>query len=88
MTDKRKGYYKFNNEVLKLNTYKAKLNYKLLGLFNLKIHKKFYRSIYGPTLKNKNGFYSVRTPSLFNIGALEQCGEWGNQKLLQNFIMS
>ncbi len=82
MEDKKKGYYKFDNEVLKLNICKAKLNYKLLGLFNLKINKKFYKSVYGPTLKNKKGYYSIRTPSLFNIGALEQ---WWNMSKSENF---
>ena len=85
MEYKKKGYYKFDNEVLKLKTYKAKLNYKLLGLFNLKIKKKFYRSIYGPTLKNKNGYYSIRTPSLFNIGALEQWWKMGKSKNFTEF---
>ena len=85
MEDKKKGYYKFDNEVLKLHTYKAKLNYKLLGLFNLKIKKKFYKSIYGPTLKNKNGYYSIRTPSLFNIGALEQWWKMGKSKNFTEF---
>ena len=85
MVDKKKGYYKFDNEVLKLNTYKAKLNYKLLGLFNIKIKKKFYKSIYGPTLKNKNGYYSIRTPSLFNIGALEQWWKMGKSKNFTEF---
>ena len=85
MADKKKGYYKFDNKVLKLNTYKAKLNYRLLGLFNLKINKKFYRSVYGPTLKNKKGYYSIRTPSLFNIGALEQWWRMGKSKNFTEF---
>ena len=85
MEDEKKGYYKFDNEVLKLNTYRAKLNYKLLGLFKIKIKKKFYKSIYGPTLKNKNGFYSIRTPSLFNIGALEQWWRMGKSETFTEF---
>ena len=85
MEDKKKGYYRFDNKILKLKTYKAKLNYRLLGLFNLKIKKKFYKSIYGPTLKNKNGYYSIRTPSLFNIGALEQWWRMGKSKNFTEF---
>ena len=38
----------------------------------IKIKKKYYRSIFGPTIKNSEGFYSIRTPSLFEIRALEQ----------------
>jgi len=85
MIDRKKGYYKFDNEVLKLNISKAKLNYKLLGLFNIKINKRFYKSIYGPTLKNKNGYYSIRTASLFNIGALEQWWRMGKSKSFTEF---
>jgi acyl-homoserine-lactone acylase len=54
-----------------LEKFKAKLNFKFLGL-NIPIKKKFYKSIYGPTLKNKTGVYSVRTPSTTNINAIEQ----------------
>ena len=85
MEDKKKGYYKFDNKVLKLKTYKAKLNYKFLGLLKIKINKKYYKSIYGPTLKNKNGYYSIRTPSLFNIGALEQWWKMGKSKNFTEF---
>ena len=54
-----------------LEKLKAKLHVKFLGL-NIPIKKTFYKSIYGSTLKNKTGFYSVRTPSTTNINAIEQ----------------
>ena len=44
--------------------------------------KKFYESIYGPTLKNKTGVYSVRTPSTTNITAIEQ---WWKMNKATNF---
>ncbi len=47
------------------------MNIKVLGI-PIKISKKYYRSIFGPTLKNKSGYYSIRTPALFEIRGLEQ----------------
>ena len=59
------------SEPFPLEKFKAKLTLKFLGI-NIPIKKKFYKSIYGPTLKNKTGVYSVRTPSTTNITAIEQ----------------
>jgi acyl-homoserine-lactone acylase len=73
--------YKFDDQILKLKTYKAKAYIKILGI-PIRVKKKYYESIYGPTLKNKNGFYSVRTASLFHIRGLEQ---WWKMNKAQNF---
>ena len=67
----KKGQYKVDDEYLTLEKKKAKLNIKVLGI-PLKISKKYYESIFGPTLKNKSGYYAVRTPALYEIRALEQ----------------
>ena len=67
----KKGQYKVDNEYLTLQKKKAKLNIKILGI-PLKISKTYYESIFGPTLKNKSGYYAVRTPALFEIRGLEQ----------------
>ena len=76
-----KNHYRFDNQILKLNTFKAKAYIKILGI-PIRIKKKYYESVYGPTLKNKNGFYSVRTASLFHIRGLEQ---WWKMNKAQNF---
>ena len=60
---------------------KAILRYSLLGI-PIRIKKKYYKSIYGPTLKNKSGFYAVRTPALFEIRALNQ---WWLMNKAKNF---
>ncbi len=73
--------YKFDDQILKLKTYKAKAFIKILGI-PIRVKKKYYESIYGPTLKNKNGFYSVRTASLFHIRGLEQ---WWKMNKAKNF---
>ena len=77
----KKLQYRVDGTYLKLEEKKAKLRFKLLGI-QLSIKKKFYKSIYGPTLKNKSGFYSVRTPALFEIRALEQ---WWRMNKAKNF---
>jgi acyl-homoserine-lactone acylase len=71
MHPKKKNVYLVDNKEYRLKKKKAKLYLKLLGMY-VPIAKKFYTSIYGPTLKNKKGFFSVRTPSTTNIDALEQ----------------
>ena len=76
-----KNHYRFDNQILKLKTFKAKAYIKILGI-PISVKKKYYESVYGPTLKNKNGFYSVRTASLFHIRGLEQ---WWKMNKAQNF---
>ena len=77
----KKDVYMVDGEPYKLEKFKAKIHLKLLGL-KIPIKKKFYRSIYGPTLKNKTGVYSVRTPSTSNINAVEQ---WWRMNKATNF---
>ena len=76
-----KNHYKFDNQILKLKTFKAKAYIKILGI-PIRVKKKYYESIYGPTLKNKNGFYSIRTASLHHIRGLEQ---WWKMNKAKNF---
>ena len=81
MHPKKKNIYLVDGVPHKLEKFKAKLTFKFLGI-NIPISKKFYRSIYGPTLKNKTGVYSVRTPSTTNITAIEQ---WWKMNKATNF---
>jgi acyl-homoserine-lactone acylase len=81
MHPNKKKYYKVDGTYLKLKTHTAKINVRVLGI-PLKIPKKYYESIYGPTLKNESGYYSIRTPSLFEIKALEQ---WWRMNKAKNF---
>ena len=71
MHPEKKDVYMVDGQEFELEKKKAKLYLKILG-FEIPIAKKFYTSIYGPTLKNKTGVFSVRTPSTSNIDALEQ----------------
>ena len=76
--------YKFDDQILKLKTFKAKVYIKILGI-PIKVKRKYYESVYGPTLKNKNGFYSVRTASLFHVRGLEQWWKMNKAKDFNEF---
>ena len=81
MHPKKKKLYRVDDQYLKLKKHKAKLIVKFLGI-PLKINKKYFESIYGPTLKNDTGYYAVRTPSLFEAKALEQ---WWRMNKAESF---
>jgi acyl-homoserine-lactone acylase len=82
MKNKRK--YIVDEEEYELEKLKAKITVKVLGI-PIKINRKYYKSIFGPTLKNKSGYYSIRTPTLFNIKALEQWWKMGKSKNFSEF---
>jgi len=82
MKNKRK--YIVDGKEYDLEKHKAKISIKLLGI-PFKINRKYYKSIYGPTLKNKSGYYSIRTPTLFNLRALEQWWKMGKAKNFSEF---
>jgi acyl-homoserine-lactone acylase len=82
MKNKRK--YIVDDKEYNLEILKAKITVKILGI-PIKISRKYYKSIFGPTLKNKSGYYSIRTPTLFNIRALEQWWKMGKAKNFSEF---
>ena len=82
MKNKRK--YIVDGKEYELEKHKAKISIKLLGI-PIKINRRYYKSIYGPTLKNKSGYYSIRTPTLFNVRALEQWWKMGKAKNFSEF---
>ncbi|MBT6567304.1 MAG: acylase [Flavobacteriales bacterium] len=71
MHPKNKRQYRVDNEYLTLTKKKAKITFRLLGI-PIRINRNYYESIFGPTLKNKSGYYAVRTPALFDVRGLEQ----------------
>ena len=84
MHNKKKNIYLVDGKELELEVFKAKLTFNFLGI-KLPISKKYYKSIFGPTLKNKSGYYSVKTPSLYNIKALEQWWKMNKAKSFNEF---
>jgi acyl-homoserine-lactone acylase len=64
------GEYKVDNNWLKLEKRKIKLNIKGIPI---PIYKTVYNSIYGPTVATPMGnYFSMRLPSLMDAGALQQ----------------
>jgi acyl-homoserine-lactone acylase len=81
---KNKKKYIVDDKEYDLEILKAKITVKFLGI-PIKISRRYYKSIFGPTLKNKSGYYSIRTPTLFNIRALEQWWKMGKAKNFSEF---
>lgn len=81
MHEKHKNQYKFDGEWKTLEQYKAKLRVKM-GPIVLPISKKYWNSVYGPTLRSKGKYYSLRFGALHNIKAAEQ---WHRMCKAQNF---
>ena len=84
MHPKFKKKYRVDDDYYDLEEYKASIFIKILGI-PIKFKKKYYKSIYGPTLKNNSGYYSIRTPSLFEIRAMEQWWRMGKAKNFTEF---
>jgi acyl-homoserine-lactone acylase len=84
MHNKKKNVYLVDGKEFELEVFKARLTFNFLGI-KLPISKKYYKSIFGPTLKNKSGYYSVKTPSLYNIKALEQWWKMNKAKSFNEF---
>ncbi|MDB2571633.1 acylase [Polaribacter sp.] len=81
MHPSKKDVYLVDAEEHRLEKHKARVYFKFLGM-RIPVNKTFYKSIYGPTLKNKTGVYAVRTPSTTNINAIEQ---WWKMNKAKNF---
>ena len=84
MHPKHKYKYLVDNTYYDLEVFKAELRIKILGI-PFKFKKRFFKSIYGPTLKNKSGFYSIKTPALNEIRGLEQWWKMGKAKNFTEF---
>ena len=84
MHPSKKNVYLIDGKEHLLESFKAKLSMKILGI-SFKVFKKYYRSIYGPTLKNKTGYFSVRTPALEEVRGLEQWWRMNKTKSFKEF---
>lgn len=77
----KKDHYRYDGKWLPLEVRKLKLKVKVAGL-RVPITRKFYWSEYGPTLKNKDGYYAMRFPANMLLGASEQ---WYRMNKARNF---
>lgn len=71
MHPKEKLKYKFDDTYLELEPFKAKVKVKV-GPIRIPITRTFYRSKYGPTIKNQDGFYAIRFPASMDLAGTEQ----------------
>ncbi len=79
MNPNNKLQYKFDGQWLNLEVKKVKLKVKGIPIT---IGRKAYWSKYGATMKNKQGFFSIRLGANMKIGALQQ---WYQMNKAKNF---
>jgi acyl-homoserine-lactone acylase len=84
MHPRKKNRYKFDGVWKKLETHHAKLTVALGKKKNFKLHvrKKYWTSVYGPTMKNDNGVFSLRMPALLE---LKPSVQWFRMNKARNF---
>jgi len=84
MHPKKKRWYSLDGEWHKLEKKRAKLKVALgkNGWFKITVGKTFWKSMYGPTMENEHGFFSLRMPALMNINPIVQ---WYRMNKAQNF---
>lgn len=88
MHTKEKLTYRFDGKWLKLEEKKVKLKVKW-WIFKIPITKKFYKSVYGPTVKSDDGnFYSIRFSSNMDIKASEQWYKMNKAKNFEEFYQA
>ncbi len=81
MHPNKKLHYKFDGEWLKLEE-RPITSWVKVGFLKIPIRKKFYWSKYGTTIKNKNGFFSIRFAGNMVLKAPEQ---WYHMNKAKNF---
>ncbi len=90
MHPRKKNFYKFDGKWMKLETKRAKLRVKIGKKekkgFILAIGKKYWKSIYGPTLKTKHGTFAFRMPALLTLKAGEQWYRMNKAKNYNEFM--
>jgi acyl-homoserine-lactone acylase len=81
MHPEKKGFYKFDGNWLQLEEKVVPLKVKI-GPIKLPVKRKFYMSVYGPTLEKDGKYYALRFPANMDIRAAEQ---WYQMNKAQNF---
>jgi acyl-homoserine-lactone acylase len=77
--------YYFDGKWLKLEEKVCKLKVKLFWFIKIPIRKKYYVSVYGPTLEHDGKFYALRFPSSFDIRGAEQMYRMNKAKNFDEF---
>lgn len=84
---RKKNWYWFDGEWRKLETKRAKLR---VGLgknkkFRITIGKKYWNSVYGPTMINDHGIFAMRMPAFFEMKASLQWYRMNKAKNYEEF---
>ena len=74
--------YFFDGKWLKLEEKKVRMWVKIWWIIKIPVTKKYYKSVYGPTLEKDGNYYSVRFVSAFDIRGAEQ---WYHMNKAKNF---
>ncbi|TDL99894.1 MAG: hypothetical protein C4K58_01200 [Flavobacteriaceae bacterium] len=80
----KKNTYKYDEKWIELEEKTARITLHLGGM-KIPLKKKYYLSQYGPTLKNKTGYYSVKSSVLSNLRHFEQWYEMAKSTNLEQF---
>ncbi len=72
MHPEEKETYLFDGEWLPLEKRKLKLGVKIWWFLKFPFRQTFYRSKYGTTIKNKQGYFALRMPAALEFRAAEQ----------------
>lgn len=75
----KRGFYRFDDQWLQLEQNSVRLRIKGIPFA---IKRNVYWSIYGATMKNKQGYFSIRMGANMRIGALQQ---WYHMNKAKNF---
>lgn len=82
MHPRKKNHYLFNGRWLELQEKVCKMKVKIWGFIKIPVKKKYYESVYGPTLEYKGKYYAMRFSAAYGIKAPEQ---WYQMNKAKNF---
>ncbi len=82
MNDDKSLAYRVDDEIHSLEEEILKLKVKLFLGIKINVKRKVYHSIYGPTIKNDLGYFSIDMGALHDIRAVEQ---WYRMNKAQSF---
>jgi acyl-homoserine-lactone acylase len=85
MHDKDKNKYWFDGKWEELEERKFKFKVKILGFLKIPVKQVYYWSKYGPTIRTKDGVYSIRFPANMDIRSAEQWYRMNKAKNFQEF---
>ncbi|MEM6270024.1 MAG: penicillin acylase family protein [Bacteroidota bacterium] len=81
----KKNLYQYDGKWIPLEVKHAKLRVKIGGI-TIPVRKKYYRSVYGPTMRKKSGYYSFKSHVYHNLKVTEQWYKMGKAKNLDEFM--